>query len=730
MTVDLYRMCPCGSGKKIKFCCSKELAHDIERVERMIQGDQRLAAIEKLDSLLAKHPDNPALLMLKVEVELALKELPKVQETIAKLQQVAPENPSVLALPIILDVVRGKSARAAVGDLQRAFSRANGVITSRLYEAVLLVAVRLLRENCPMAAKGHLQMALALSDAKDERCTSTLMELNHNRSIPLLMREPLEITDCPANVTWKIEFKQALEAVFRGRWLDAAEMLEAMSRRILDEPAILKNLAILRAWLGQNAEAVKAFRDYAKIRDVPQDDRVHAEALAQLLDQSGSGAAVDVVSLEFNVTDTEKLMEHCLSNRRMRQLPVNPEAVREGSPPPKAIFELLDRPMPEASAELRASDVPESLLTFVVYGRETDRDARIELALAKTNRYQEKLETLREETGRNLGDAMAESPLTRTSRLMAEVFGSYRLPDELSPEKRTELSKQLQQLAVTDRWTKTVSPLYGGLAPRDAAKKSEYKIPVLATLLILQLLSDEGTWGVDFQQLREDLGLERLPTIDTGSIDIRNLPVHRFTRLEIDQLSDEQLLDAYRRAYAVMAVAPLRQIALQIVSRESLDEKIDKVEAYDILSDVAVDTDEALRYLEKARKLATADGESPAQWLIDELEIRLLRGEIEKFTKLFTEIQTRYLKEPGIGPALLEVLSRYGLVTPDGRLMVPTRRDAAAATEQKQAESVPAGIWTPDGSRAPASEAGTTTASNDEGAADQKESKLWVPGMD
>ena len=51
MTTDLYAKCPCGSGKKIKFCC-KDIIADIERIERMIQGEQRTAALDKINKLL------------------------------------------------------------------------------------------------------------------------------------------------------------------------------------------------------------------------------------------------------------------------------------------------------------------------------------------------------------------------------------------------------------------------------------------------------------------------------------------------------------------------------------------------------------------------------------------------------------------------------------------------------------------------------------------------------
>ena len=207
--------------------------------------------------------------------------------------------------------------------------------------------------------------------------------------------------------------------------------------------------------------------------------------------------------------------------------------------------------------------------------------------------------------------------------------------------------------------------------------------------------------------------------IDASTVDLERLPVHRFSLLKFPELTDDQLLTVYRRAYAVMAVWPLRQIALEVISRKSLDDKIDKVEAYDILSDVAPTTDEALEYLSKARKLATSEGESPAAWLIDELEIRLLRGEAEKFIQLLKEIQTRYIKEPGIAPSLIEVLSRYGLITPDGRIMIPASGDAAAAADQA-ADSDRRRVDARRRRPLPRPIAGEA----------KPESKLWIPGMD
>ena len=46
--------CPCGSGKKVKFCCSADIVDDLARVVRMMEGDQRAAALDTVEKLLAK----------------------------------------------------------------------------------------------------------------------------------------------------------------------------------------------------------------------------------------------------------------------------------------------------------------------------------------------------------------------------------------------------------------------------------------------------------------------------------------------------------------------------------------------------------------------------------------------------------------------------------------------------------------------------------------------------
>ena len=92
MTIDPYQYCPCGGEKKIKFCCSKDIVPEIEKVLRAIQGEQRVSALDSLNKLIKEHGERLALLALKAEVQLALEQTKDAEKTITKFLEAAPYN--------------------------------------------------------------------------------------------------------------------------------------------------------------------------------------------------------------------------------------------------------------------------------------------------------------------------------------------------------------------------------------------------------------------------------------------------------------------------------------------------------------------------------------------------------------------------------------------------------------------------------------------------------------
>jgi hypothetical protein len=235
----------------------------------------------------------------------------------------------------------------------------------------------------------------------------------------------------------------------------------------------------------------------------------------------------------------------------------------------------------------------------------------------------------------------------------------------------------------------------------------------------MELSGECNDWDVDFNELRRKLNLPIREPIDPQQVDLVSLPMSRYAYLVVEKMLDEQLEQAYEAVRDVGSRKAVRRLAQEVVRRPSLETRIDTIEAHELLSNLAVEFEDALAHLSEARRLGVAQGDSPARWLVSELEIYLLQGDVAHAQRLLNEIQARYLQEPGIAQALMEVLSRLRWERPD-------RHPAAAeldSTDQRTlveagAAETAGRIWTPDQtSSAGAAERGKT-------------SKLWVPGMD
>ena len=81
MTIDSYAPCPCGNGKKLKFCKCVEQPQELETIMRLAEGGQELAALDRINQLLAKTPNTAWLLAIKCELSLAMQEFETFRET-------------------------------------------------------------------------------------------------------------------------------------------------------------------------------------------------------------------------------------------------------------------------------------------------------------------------------------------------------------------------------------------------------------------------------------------------------------------------------------------------------------------------------------------------------------------------------------------------------------------------------------------------------------------------
>ena len=98
MAIDPYSTCPGGTGKKLKFCCS-DLVGELDKIQRMIEGEQHVACLDYIAKLESKYPERACLMALHSIIELSLEKHDEAAATINAFLRKYPENPLATCAP-------------------------------------------------------------------------------------------------------------------------------------------------------------------------------------------------------------------------------------------------------------------------------------------------------------------------------------------------------------------------------------------------------------------------------------------------------------------------------------------------------------------------------------------------------------------------------------------------------------------------------------------------------
>src|SRR4029077_3595816 len=83
MPLDAYAPCPCGSGKKFKWCC-QPIHVQIDRAFQMDTEGQHEAALRLMDEVLAENPANPEAFGRKAQLLYQNDRVEEAEEAIQK----------------------------------------------------------------------------------------------------------------------------------------------------------------------------------------------------------------------------------------------------------------------------------------------------------------------------------------------------------------------------------------------------------------------------------------------------------------------------------------------------------------------------------------------------------------------------------------------------------------------------------------------------------------------
>jgi tetratricopeptide (TPR) repeat protein len=720
MTLDVYSPCPCGSGKKLKFCCH-DLAVEMEKVQSYIESDQPRPALALLEKLAKSHPENPWVATTQALIFLEDGRIAESKETLQPAFQANPNNDLILALYALSSLANDgyESARPLV---HRAFQRCSTSFPDLVSGIAGNVADYMFALGKYLAARQHLALSMRFcSERNRQDIFVRLLQFDGDHNIPYPLRSVHHLAEYVGDGELKKEAAKGMALSSVGCWGPAAKIFARVAERDTEDAALWQNNGLCRAWDGDESGASEALHRAASLyREF--ESAVECETLAQFLDISYTSDRVRSVPSEYRVKSVSRLLTLLDSQERIQRQEISPE---EFAQPlgldvfPAGLYNILDRAPLDGpvSRETPLSNVPVALAQLVVFDAdvEDEIDARAVLSRFDTKPGNE-AQTLFEEIA---GDAIERVPEGEEEYAQR----GHAIPREFVPlevrwhvDRRTPLGarRALERLNweqfVNETWPNTELSSIGGVTPVEAAKNAAIKVQLMSAVYVLDAISASREHALDLAALCRRLDLEPPKTLEVAE----NTPLNTFSpmqlqRLDLKALSDAQLNTVLNRALLIHHPVFLYNVLTEALGRPACVERINLVRVYSTLAELARDRgriDEALSWISKGKEAAeTGDRdklfEAKLEWALREFNLRLEEPDDPGLNGIVRHLWDYYVpKLPKLASHLTEALARFGIQAPEG--------DAGVGF----GSTTDAAIWTPA--------AATSETGN----------KLWLPGQE
>ncbi len=711
MPIDANSYCPGGTGKKIKFCCPDHLP-EFREIERMMEGEQFKACLQYVEQLRTKPGNEDRLCLMSYQATL-LRINGQAEAYYSFMDEFLKKHPTSQGAlgEMVLGCINKDDLDAAMEYLQRGLAEAKGQLSMHIYQAIRSLVEANLMQSRWMPARQLLHLLLYVNQ-RDEGAAQMLLEGMRSPTIPLEMKAEYSVTP-PQNAPWREEFVKAVEPMGYGYTAGTVELLKALVEKYPAVPEILLQTAVSQAYLGRNDEAQKNLRLFAS-KTSNYDDAVEAEALAMYLVDDSLGDFVDVVRAEWTVEDAEKATEALLSDHRCHALPIHPGAFADqDQPPPKGMYVLLNRaPNDDAATD----NYPIALGQLFLHGKQTDRDARLELVGLTEREFKEvALPIVQQIVGSCLSGEYRQTILGQISSMLEMAGPRYFFPNSTPPEKRLALETAYRRQAMTEKWPKTPLGRLDGKTLLEASADLKMQMRVAAVVAVLEnkmiAIGDEGDCG----ELKALLKLPAETPIDPTQTPVKSVRVTRLARVDAQKLSDEDLQYSLRRADSVSFTEAVMKFGEEVLRRNNRQDVSAFAETCVLLARAAKDPKKTVEYVQRGREATKDLPQFCGMWDLQELTALLNMQELDKVVELINHVMGHHSKEQQVMVSLQQLLMQVGLLRPDGTFAFqPQGQQGGMASATPQPAADTGGLWTPDAAAPPSG--GSTGGS-----------KLWVP---
>ena len=731
MSIDPYAACPGGKDKKIKFCCA-DLVGELVQLDKLIEGEQYSAALEKATRLDAAHPGRACLLATKTKLQLSSRGFDQAMATNQAFLAAFPDNPLALGQSAICAALADNMQEAAAAfDAARESMPAEGATTEELTR----IAFTLMQAA---AQAGQVGMAQGLLEWVDDRGLGSednrqaVAAMIGQEGVPPALRARPALLPTADNSPWRFEFQAAMKHADEWRLTKALKTFRTLKGVAGECRELFTNIAILCEKLARPFEAAEAWMKVAGLPGSSEDDAIEAIGRAIVLEQEANPERSPTVPLsqamlEIPATDAGggpldlDLVEDTLRHDgRFESVPFDRSNwVSRNAVPPRSVWRVYDAAVTEERPALL-------LASLLIFGKQTDRAPHAVLQgfgpdLAAARDAAEPL------LHAAFGEAAATSLTTPTNWLLSAQFRPH-TPSSLTPDQAADSgafdkAMRQQREAVWSRfvaeWPATPLPELLGRTPREAVGDTDGRRRVEAMLLAGQVTAALEPVREAWTTLRSDLGLAPESPVESAA-PVEELPPMRWHRVALGPLSLDQLRLLLEMSIAsgfeLSAVRAATEVLERTKTPEAGTEPADQWRALSFLEERAETTTEKLEILGRLRKIAAALGASEAMLDVAELRLALQRGDQISMQRMLDRIR-RGPQDQRVLQAVAAVFAEAGI---DLSAMAAAqaggmpRPGAAGGGPAAAAPPASSGLWTP-GSDAPAAGGG-------------EKKTIWTPG--
>ncbi len=377
MSVDLYAVCPCGNGKKIKFCKCKDSVGQMDQVLTMIEGGQVVPGLDRLKSILEEHPDAAWALAIRGRLLLDLREYDSLSENAERFIRLQPSNPLALTQRAAA-LVFSQDVQGATDSLLEALNESGQEVDAFLMDVALIVAMGLAQSGVILSARVYALLAISSQGYEAEQANAFLAQLDTSPGVNHLLKSVPQLIERDADADWGERYDEAVGLLRSNKVLLAQDKFESLRRTAPNQAPILSGLFHCAVWRGDLERQTEMANQLSQVESLDLLTRQRYRAISGLLSPIGTlSVNAQTIHVEFEDIDQAEMAliasdrTEQLSAQRLSQL-----QVPEGEVRPRSAFFVSDRPLESNDQDVTAADCPASIALVAVFGRQTDRSAQ------------------------------------------------------------------------------------------------------------------------------------------------------------------------------------------------------------------------------------------------------------------------------------------------------------------------------------------------------------------